>query len=207
MTLADDTILAEMLCARLCHDMAGAIGAAAAGAELLEDGFDAETARMVAESAAAAVSRLKFFRAALGPAGSPQPAGRFRDLAAAYLMAAAPGGRMTLSLHWESARPELDGESGRLVLNLVLLARDALPRGGAVTVVIAPSIAAGAIGCAVSFTGEGAGLSAESARCLLDGARPEGPRAAQAWLTRRLVEKQGAMPRFSAISGGGRIDV
>lgn len=201
MSSTEDTILAEMLCARLCHDMAGAIGAAAAGAELLEDGFDAETARMVAESTAGAVARLKFFRAALGPAGSRQPAGALRDLAAGYLKAAAPGGRMGLSLRWQCDPAELDGDQGRLLLNLVLVARDCLPRGGVISVTV------GTGGISVAFEGEGAGLGSEAESGLVEGHFPDGPRGAQAWLARRLAEKIAVTPRYAATQGGGRIDV
>ncbi|MBX9634016.1 MAG: hypothetical protein K2X44_03460, partial [Magnetospirillum sp.] len=79
----DPLQLAELLCARLCHDLSGPVGAAAAGAELLEDmdgNADAETVSLVADAAGGAVSRLKFFRAALGPAASsPQNPASLRD--------------------------------------------------------------------------------------------------------------------------------
>ena len=110
MTHDDDILHAELLCARLCHDMAGAVGAAAAGAELLEDGFDAETVQLVAASAASAVARLKFFRAALGPAGSDQPADAVQDLTAAYLRATEAGAAGRLSLRWSCGRPRLAGD-------------------------------------------------------------------------------------------------
>jgi histidine phosphotransferase ChpT len=202
MNSIDEIGLAEMLCARLCHDMAGAVGAAAAGAELLADDFDAETARMVAESTAGAVARLKFFRAALGPAGSSQPAGTLRDLASAYLKAAAPGGRMGLSLRWQcEAREELGGELGRLLLNLVLRARESLPRGGVVSV----TLGGGDARVSVEFEGEGGGLGAEAFSCLVEGRFPDGPRGAQAWLSRRLAEAVAGRLQYSAIPGGGRI--
>ncbi|CAA7615832.1 histidine phosphotransferase family protein [Magnetospirillum sp. SS-4] len=206
MTPLDDMILAEMLCARLCHDMAGAVGATAAGAELLEDGLDAETARMVADSAAAAVARLKFFRAALGPSGPGQPAGTVRDLISAYLKASAPGARTGHALRWQCERSSLDGDLGRLLLNLVLLARDCLPRGGAISVTVSALPPPESAGLSVTFEGEGAGLGTEIAPSLIEGRRPEGPRGAQAWLTRRLAEAMSARLRYHPAIGGGRID-
>ncbi|MDO8605880.1 MAG: histidine phosphotransferase family protein [Phaeospirillum sp.] len=190
-------LFAELLCARLCHDMAGAVGATAAGAELLEDGLDAEMARMVAASAAGAAARLKFFRAALGPAGSEQPAAAIRDLAAAYLRAAETGGGR-LDLRWTCDRPRLDGDVTRLALNLVLVARDSLPRGGAISVDIAA-------GVAVAFQGEGGGLSDELTATLLSGDDPSNPRTAQAWFTRRLANKIGTTIHFERLGDGGRI--
>ncbi|TAN56840.1 MAG: hypothetical protein EPN20_18130, partial [Magnetospirillum sp.] len=201
----NDIATAELLCARLCHDMAGAVGAAAAGAELLEDDLDAETARLVAASAAGAVARLKFFRAALGPAGSDQPAAAIQDLAAAYLRAAEAAGSGRLALHWSCGRPRLDGDIARLVLNLILVARDCLPRGGEITVDIAAAAPAHAAGLVVGFNGDGARLGEELALALMTGAAPSGPRGAQAWFTRRLAEEFGGPPGFDARSDGGRI--
>ncbi len=200
MTHTEDVTLAELLCARLCHDLAGPVGAAAAGAELLEDGGDGETAALVAISAAGAVARLKFFRAALGPSGSPQPAAAMRDLAAAYLKSAMAGGGMAMTLKWDCQADRLDGDVARLALNLVLIARDALPRGGEVAVAIATT---GAI--IVGFHGTGAGLGAEAAAALAPGGQSDGPRGAQAWLTRRLAEKIGRNIRLEVDSAGGRI--
>jgi len=197
----DPVLFAELLCARLCHDMAGAVGAAAAGAELLQDDLDAETARLVGDSAAGAVARLKFFRAALGPAGSPQPDTVVRDLAAAYLRAADPG----LSLRWTCHRPRLDGDTARLVLNLILVARDGLVRGGEIAVEIAAAPPSGGAGLAVAFHGAGARLSEDSAATLLAGAAPAGPRDAQAGLTRCLAERIGGTLHLEALENGGRI--
>lgn len=199
-----DSALAELLCARLCHDMAGAVGAAAAGAELLEDGYDAETAQLVAASAAGAVARLKFFRATLGPSGPEQPAAAVRDLADHYLQAVAASGGGGLTLRWNCARPRLDGETARLVLNLVLIARDSLPRGGEIRVEIAAA-QEGGLGLAVGFQGQDARLGDELGQPLVAGAPPDGPRGAQAWLARSLVEKFGGKLQFHQAGPEGRL--
>ena len=61
--------LAALLSARLCHDLAGPVGAVNNGAELLSDG-DAdgmEDARdLISSCAGQAVRRLRFFRLAYG---------------------------------------------------------------------------------------------------------------------------------------------
>jgi histidine phosphotransferase ChpT len=203
-----DLMMTELLCARLCHDMAGAVGAAAAGAELLEDGFDAETAGLVSASAAGAVARLKFFRAALGPAGPVQAADSVRDLAAAYLRASASGGMGSLLLRWDCVPASLDGESARLLLNLILLARDALPRGGEVTVEVGAESLDRGMPLAVGFAGEGAGLSDEVVGLLLGlASAPSSPRAAQAWFARAIAGKTGGNPRVEQLPRGGRITV
>lgn len=207
MTDTQNLQLAELLCARLCHDMAGAVGAAAAGAELLEDGYDAETAQLVAASAAGAVARLKFFRAALGPAGAEQPAGVAHDLAQAYLRAAEAAGGGGLTLHWACERFRLDGETARLVLNMILVARDALPRGGQISVEITATRPQSGAGVTVSFASPHARLTEELTQALTNPASPTGPRGAQAGFTRALAAKFGGTPRLETSDDGGRMAI
>lgn len=195
-----DLRLAELLCARLCHDLAGPVGAAAAGAELFEDlggEADPETVGLVAASAAGAAARLKFFRAAFGPAAtSPQPAASLREAIEAYLRtqvsAASPG----TTLDWHSDAPGFDGGTARLVLNLVLLAKDSLPRGGVVTV------ATHGDALTVSARGEASALADEARAVLLGGAEPDGPRGAQARLAVLLGHRRGTPVAVSFTSGG-----
>lgn len=185
----DSLQLAELLCARICHDLSGPVGAAAAGAELLEDmgaATDAETLELVSGAATGAAQRLKFFRSALGPASSaPQSTVALSELVQAYLStqvsAASPG----IVLSWPGPPGALDGATARLLLNLVLLAKDALPRGGRLRVDCA--------GCAPSVIahGEPAALTDEARLVLVEGCPPSGPRGAQAEFTRILAERAG----------------
>lgn len=181
--------LAELLCARICHDLSGPVGAAAAGAELLEDmqvAPDPETLTLVAGAAGGAAARLKFFRAALGPAAStPQSSVVLTELIEGYLAtqvsAASPG----IVLSWPEAPQALEGTTARLLLNLVLLAKDALPRGGRIQVAVQGG------GLAVTAHGEPASLSEEARVVLMEKAPPGGPRGAQAELARLLAERLG----------------
>ncbi len=59
--------LAQLLCTRLCHDLAGPVGAVAAGVELIGGDpaqADLETLGLIGNSSAAASLKLKFMRAA-----------------------------------------------------------------------------------------------------------------------------------------------
>ena len=66
--------LVAQLCSKLCHDLAGVIGAIANGAELLEDEDDEEirnqAVELLAQSAEQAGRRLRFFRIAFGAGGA-----------------------------------------------------------------------------------------------------------------------------------------
>jgi histidine phosphotransferase ChpT len=188
MSDALDTKLSELLCARLCHDLASPLGAASAGIELLEDGSDPETLELISASMSAATARLKFLRAALGPANDlPHLPRVLGDLIRAYLGGAVTGG---IALDWSSERSEIDREMARLLLNMVLIARDALPRGGRITARCVME-ANGDAGLRVSATGEGLGLSAEARLVLVDDAPPSGPRGAQAWFALHLARAKG----------------
>lgn len=188
--MTDPLQLAELLCARICHDLSGPVGAAAAGAELFEDmasAPDPETMALVSGAASGAVARLKFFRAALGPAAStPQSSVVLTELIEAHLAtqvsAASPG----LVLSWPAAPTALDGAAARLLLNLVLLAKDALPRGGRIAVAVEGGLPR------VTAWGEPASLADEARQVLVAGQPAAGPRGAQAELTRILAERLGA---------------
>ncbi|CUW38324.1 conserved protein of unknown function(Protein of unknown function DUF2328,25-203) [Magnetospirillum sp. XM-1] len=193
-----DTKLSELLCARLCHDLASPLGAAAAGLELLEDGSDPETLGLVSASMGAATARLKFLRATLGPANDlPHAPKALGDLVRAYLSGAVAGG---IALDWASERPEIDGETARLLLNLVLIARDALPRGGRINARCGQS-GDGSAGLRIDAVGEGLGLSAEARLVLVDGAPPSGPRGAQAWFALHLARAKGLKIRLDPRPG------
>jgi len=197
-----DTKLSELLCARLCHDLASPLGAAAAGLELLEDGSDPETLGLISASMGAATARLKFLRAALGAANDmPHTPKSLGDLIRAYLNGAAAGGT---ALDWSSERADIDGETARLLLNMVLIARDALPRGGRIVARCGREVGDDA-GLRVSATGEGMGLSAEARLVLIDGAPPSGPRGAQAWFALHLARAKGLKIRLDP--GPGEISI
>jgi len=180
--------LTELLCARLCHDLAGPLGAVASGVELLGEDPDPDIVGLVASSAATAVARLRFLRVVLGPAGPLRPGEEIRRLARAYLDAAAP---LRFDLDWHSAGAEIEGQRIRLVLALVMVARDALPRGGTIRVTLAAA-APGRHGLSVGFQGSGAEVSAEARAALSGQSAPNGPRTAPAGWVARLAARSGA---------------
>ena len=70
-----DLELAQLLCTRLCHDLAGPIGAVTNGAELLQSdpSFAAEAGDLLINSAKTASVRLKALRIAFGLVGERTP--------------------------------------------------------------------------------------------------------------------------------------
>ncbi|CCG41103.1 histidine phosphotransferase family protein [Magnetospirillum molischianum] len=198
----NDLDLAELLCARLCHDLAGPLGAVGSGAELLGDDADPEMARLVASTAAGAVSRLRLLRAALGTAGGVRPEGELHSLVRAYLDAGASAAARP-ELAWHSDRPEISGDVGRLLLSLVIVAKDSLPRGGRVSVEIGSPSSVGKIGLAVGFNGPSARLDPDSRAAFCKADQAYGPRAAVAcWISRLAARADTAVVVEDLVDGG-----
>ncbi|MBY0432200.1 MAG: hypothetical protein K2Q10_13455, partial [Rhodospirillales bacterium] len=151
------------------------IGGASAGAELLETAADEcdEAMALLAGSIAAAANRLKFYRCALGHGNPPGASRALRDLVAGLIDQSSTAGQV--SLDWQADSAPYDAGTARLLLNMVLLGRDALPRGGMLTVAGPSPLAVIARGLAARLA-EQAALEAEG----LDDLSPKGAQAAYA---------------------------
>lgn len=123
--------LAALLCSRVCHDVISPVGAIVNGLEVLEDENDQEmkdfALDLIKKSARNASARLQFARIAFGAAGS---AGAMIDLGDAGNVAQGFLNDDKLSLSWEAPRALLPKNQVKLVLNLLMLATHAIPRGG-----------------------------------------------------------------------------
>lgn len=190
---------ASLLCSRLCHDLLSPVGALNNGVELLADEQDPEMRQrcleLLAESAQAAANKLKFFRLAFGAAGGFGDEVETREPRAALEGLFGPERRIELG--WMVGEQRLPKGAVKLLLNLALIAGDALVRGGRLDV-----------GAESSARGIELVVRAEGPRLLLDpllremlvagaGDRPIEPRAAGAWLAHSLAEMAGATIRLS----------
>ena len=131
----DPLDLASVLCSRICHDVINPVGAIQNGLELLADEKDAamrdDALDLIGKSAASASAKLKFARIAYGASGS---AGASLDMGDAQAVAADMfiDGRTTMS--WSAPRVLLPKNKIKLLLNLLLLAAQSIPRGGHIDV-------------------------------------------------------------------------
>lgn len=154
----------ELLCSRLCHDLISPVMAINNGMELMaeDSGAMAEDIRdLLTMSAGAAAAKLQFYRIAYGMGGeSAAPVG----LAEAGRLARGlvEDGKIAVDWPENGAAPtiELSREATKILLNLVLLGIEALPRGGTVKVRVHQS---GTPEIVVEASGEHAGLREESA--------------------------------------------
>ena len=123
---------ASLLCSRLCHDLLSPVGALNNGIELLVDEHDPEMrARcmdLLGESARASANKLKFFRLAFGAGGGFGDEIDTREAKTA--LEGLYGADKRVELGWMVADDKLSKGAIKLLLNLAMIAGDALVRGG-----------------------------------------------------------------------------
>ncbi|MGA0598101.1 histidine phosphotransferase ChpT [Enterovirga sp. CN4-39] len=131
----DPLDLAALLCSRVCHDVISPVGAIVNGLEVLEEDNDASmqdfALDLIRKSAGQASARLQFARLAFGAAGS---AGAAIDLGDAESVAKGMFNDDKISLTWSAPRVLMPKNQVKLLLNLVMLATNAIPRGGSIHV-------------------------------------------------------------------------
>jgi histidine phosphotransferase ChpT len=127
--------LAALLCSRVCHDLISPVGAIINGLEVMEDDKDEETSKfamdLIKKSARTASAKLQFCRIAFGAAGS---AGAQIDTGDAEKVARGLMEDDKTKLGWNLPRVLLAKNRVKLLLNMVLIAAQAIPRGGQLTV-------------------------------------------------------------------------
>ena len=126
--------LAALLCSRVCHDIISPVGAINNGLELLDEGgADEDAMNLIRASARNASARLQFARIAFGAAGS---AGMQIDTGDAEAVATAFIRNEKPDLVWNGRRALLPKNKVKLLLNLILVAIGAIPRGGTIKVTL-----------------------------------------------------------------------
>lgn len=191
--------LASLLCSRLCHDLLSPVGALNNGLELMADEQDPEMRErcleLLNESARASANKLKFFRLAFGAAGGFGD--RIDTREAQGALAGLFGAEKQIDLGWMVSDEALPKGAVKLLLNLALIAGDALVRGGRL------DVGAEQGGETIEIV-----IRAEGPRILLDPTLRETllngssggtvePRAAGAWLAHGLADEAGGTIRLS----------
>ena len=195
---------ASLLCSRLCHDLLSPVGALGNGLELLADEKDPamreRVVELLGESARASANKLKFFRLAFGAAGGFGATIDPREAKGAIDGLLADNKRIQLG--WMVDAEPLPKDATKVLLNLALIAIDALVRGG--TLDIGAESEGGRIEIAVKIAGPRLALDPELRATLTDGERFEGvtPRAAGAYLVHSLAAQHGGAIQVSEPAEG-----
>lgn len=201
--MSDALRVTQLTCSRLCHDLVGAAGAVNAGLEILAEmgGLDDSAMELATKSGLELTRRLAFYRVAFGAGGTSGGGGDLvglRKLAMEFLS----GGNVELVWPDSDAAPEsVDPVMGKLLLNLILIASECIPRGGHIGV----SAAAfeGGIGIAVEASGPNAGLREDLATAMTPGQAVESldSRSIHGLLTQLLVLEAGCELEVAADDG------
>ena len=187
-----DVLLAELMASRLCHDLVGPIGAVNNGLELLEEeepGMGDDAIQLAADSAHRAAVDLRYFRLAYGAAGTrATDLNELRKLAEEFLSL------KKTKLVWPGeAVPEASPRGfGKLLLNIIALAREALPLGGDLSIDMQNG--SGKLNATVTATGDHAELRQEVAPALEAEVPPDDLTAhnVHAYFTRMLAQRMGS---------------
>ena len=127
--------LAALLCSRVCHDIISPVGAITNGLEVLDEDNSEEMKTfafdLIRRSARQASAKLQFARLAFGAAGS---AGAEIDLADAESVATGYMQGEKAQFSFDAPRVLMAKNLVKLLLNLILLANAAIPRGGSIKV-------------------------------------------------------------------------
>lgn len=165
--------VAELLCSRLCHELVSPVGAINNGLELMRElnGSVADEAlELIGNSAREGANRLQYYRMAFGFAGNSAISGlaEARRLIEGYL------GHGRVRLDWsDPADPEalpIREGWGKLLLNMVGVGVEGLPRGG--TLATAWQCAAAAPGIEITAAGQGAGFDEPVRQALAGSTEP-----------------------------------
>src|SRR5438874_11562080 len=127
--------LAALRCSRVCHDLISPVGAIVNGLEVLDDNPKPEDREfaldLIRKSAKTASARLQFCRLAFGAAGS---SGAQIDLGDAQTMARGHLEDAKTTIAWNLPRVLLPKNRVKLLLNMMVIAQQTIPRGGVLTV-------------------------------------------------------------------------
>ncbi len=190
MTEQVDFRVLELLTARLCHELVSPIGAINNGVELLDEedpDFVRDAIGLIGQSARKAGQRLQFYRFAYGTSttASGGPAVGGRELAEALL----EGGKV--SCEWSAEAATLPHDWQRLACNVLVLAAEALPRGGRVLV---RPLQAGVSGIEVVAEGDAINVTPEMRAALEPAIAMDQltSRTIHAYVTARIATRLGA---------------
>jgi histidine phosphotransferase ChpT len=189
--------LAALLCSRVCHDLISPVGAIVNGLEVLDDDPKPEDREfaldLIRKSAKTASARLQFCRLAFGAAGS---AGAQIDLGDAQTMARGHLEDTKTTITWNLPRVLLAKNRVKLLLNMMVIAQQTIPRGGMLTV--DPIGEGDALGFRVAAAGLNARLPQNIADLLSAGATPAvDAHAVQPYYTRLLAQSCGMTVRLA----------
>jgi len=203
LTAAD---LAALLCARICHDLVGPVGALETGLDLLNDDDNLDmhddAIELIKVGAEQASAKLKFLRIAFGAGGSA-PAVIACDELERLGRGVYPDGKIVFD--WQMEVDGLNKPAARVLLNLVMLSVQTIPLGG--TVIVNAKIVGENAEISLTCTGNKARLDPAIAKTLAGGAPEDGfsGRTIQPFYTGMITREAGGTLTARVVTEGENI--
>jgi histidine phosphotransferase ChpT len=124
----DPLQLAELIAARICHDLSGPVSPMAGMLELMQEDPDTaeEALSIILKTAESLIARLRLTRAAWTGDGSEMGVEEIGRLVTDGMARK----RVTIDLEGLPASSTFSAETGRLLLNVLMLGVESLPGGG-----------------------------------------------------------------------------
>jgi len=135
MSSIDPARLSAYIASRICHDLVSPVSSVTNALDLMDEPGDPEmkvqAEALLREGADKAAARIQFLRYAFGSIGLSSGAADIHDarkITEAFVKSHKP------SIEWDIQTDHLSFSHARLMMNLVMMATEALPRGGVVSV-------------------------------------------------------------------------
>ncbi len=198
--------LAALLCSRVCHDIAGPTSAMGAALSVLDDESAADmrddAIDLLRTGAVSIRNKLEYARVCFGAGGSrggEMALSEIKSLVEPMFSDARP------DIAWKTEDGAIDRTAARVLLNLIWLAVESLPRGGTVTI---EATSSGDGGARLRIVGAGPRIRLDDGhRGALEGERPEDGfdgRSIQPYYAGLLARETGG--RAHATAGEDRVE-
>jgi histidine phosphotransferase ChpT len=152
MSSIDPARLSAYIASRICHDLVSPVSSVTNALDLMDEPGDTEmkvqAEALLREGADKAAARIQFLRYAFGSIGLSAGAADIheaRKITEAFVKSHKP------SIEWDIQTDHLSFSHARLMMNLVIMATEALPRGGVVSVRIRSEVG----GMTITLTAKG----------------------------------------------------
>ncbi len=194
MSVNIDLTIAELISSRICHDLVSPVNSINMGLELLSETQDSfgTMPEVMYKSVRQAAAYLSMYRIALGLYGGGGGNVTFKEIQG--FVANYYEDKNNITIQWQIGNLQTGGEleipkdAAKMLLNIIMLASDCLPRGGVITIVLA-NINEG-LGIAVAAEGDNVRINDDIALAI----RPDvklndiTARNVQAYFVYRLAE-------------------
>jgi histidine phosphotransferase ChpT len=195
----DPAHLSAYIASRICHDLVSSVSSITNALDFMNEPQDSEmrvqAEKLLHDGADSAAHKLKFLRYAFGSAGLSKGAADIHDAKQITERFVETHNKQP-ALDWDIETEHLSFSHARLIMNMVMLAIDCLPRGGTIDIKVRNQV-----------DGLGISLTASGHRCKLredtaDAIRGEEPQ--DGWSARTV---QPLFTRIIAQGLGGELDV